>query len=103
MYRGNSKDVEIVTFDELLVKLKLLHSLLSENEWCISVNLKHNVRFWPKLEVEVCARSVHYGINVSVHKFQALNTTIVAFSWSTIWRSVLLKLARGKSLRLDEK
>jgi hypothetical protein len=32
MYRGNSKDVEIVTFDELLVKLKLLHSLLSENE-----------------------------------------------------------------------
>ena len=29
MFRGNSKDVEIVTFDELLIKLKLLHSLLS--------------------------------------------------------------------------
>ena len=30
MFRGNSKDVEIVTFDELLIKLKSLHSLLSQ-------------------------------------------------------------------------
>ena len=32
MFRRNSKDVEIITFDELLEKLRLLHALLSSNE-----------------------------------------------------------------------
>ena len=32
IFRRNSKDVEIITFDELLEKLKLLHTLLSTNE-----------------------------------------------------------------------
>jgi len=31
-FRRNSRDVEIITFDELLEKLKLLHCLLSTNE-----------------------------------------------------------------------
>ncbi|TDF41562.1 DUF4263 domain-containing protein [Alteromonadaceae bacterium M269] len=31
LFRRNSKDVEIITFDEMLEKLKHLHSLLSEN------------------------------------------------------------------------
>ncbi|MFT6031403.1 MAG: hypothetical protein ACI8O8_003155 [Oleiphilaceae bacterium] len=32
IFRRNSKDLEMITFDELLEKLKLLHSLLSTNE-----------------------------------------------------------------------
>ncbi|PCI67825.1 MAG: hypothetical protein COB26_09530 [Piscirickettsiaceae bacterium] len=32
MFRRNSRDVEIITFDELLAKLKLLHSLLSTDD-----------------------------------------------------------------------
>ncbi len=32
IFRRNSRDVEIITFDELLEKLKLLHTLLSTNE-----------------------------------------------------------------------
>lgn len=32
IFRKNSRDVEIITFDELLEKLKLLHDLLSTNE-----------------------------------------------------------------------
>ncbi len=32
IFRQNSRDVEIITFDELLEKLKLLHTLLSTNE-----------------------------------------------------------------------
>ncbi|MFT6030738.1 MAG: hypothetical protein ACI8O8_002484 [Oleiphilaceae bacterium] len=32
IFRRNSRDVEIITFDELLEKLKLLHSMLSTNE-----------------------------------------------------------------------
>jgi len=32
LFRGNSKDIAIITFDELLEKLKLLHGFLSSNE-----------------------------------------------------------------------
>ena len=32
IFRRNSRDVEIITFDELLIKLKLLHNLLSNYE-----------------------------------------------------------------------
>ena len=32
MFRRNSKDVEIITFDELLEKLRLLHAFLSSDE-----------------------------------------------------------------------
>jgi Domain of unknown function (DUF4263) len=31
LFRGNSKDIAIITFDELLAKLKLLHEFLSSN------------------------------------------------------------------------
>ena len=32
MYRRNSKNVQIITFDELLLKLKQLHEFLGNNE-----------------------------------------------------------------------
>ncbi len=39
LFRGNSKDIEIITFDELLEKLKQLHSFLSPNIQDVIVEL----------------------------------------------------------------